>query len=442
MKKMKLTALLLALCMLLSGCGGTPAGDASSAPSKSGGASAPPSAEGAEKLSGSIEIGVMLAEGTSGYNFITGVGDQLIAENPDLQITYTFVNTKARPFIEQRWRAGNPPDTDYYDFNAQVPSTYEFAEHLLDLTPYLDADPEWRDSFQESVSAVTTMDGKTYGVVTDTHVLGLYYNKAYFDQFGIDPPKTWDDLLAACETLKANGIDPIAITGTYTPYMGTWLDYLMTREVGYTTAYNTIRDGNMSEIPGLLRAAEKVKTLVDNGYLLKGFEGTDFTAAQMQFFQGKAGMICMGTWLSSEMADSIPADFQLGFCAFPSVSTGEGDQTEILSHSNIMSINKDSKNLDAVLAFVKLFTSAEVQTRRAQETGLISAVKGVPAPAGTFGLDETIANAGPMRVRHFSMEFESDRNTAYYNEVAKLFMGEYTPEQFIAGVDQAMQAFK
>ena len=40
------------------------------------------------------------------------------------------------------------------------------------------------------------------------------------------------------------------------------------------------------------------------------------------------------------------------------------------------------------------------------------------------------------------MEFESDRNTAYYNEVAKLFMGEYTPEQFIAGVDQAMQAFK
>ena len=177
MKKMKLTALLLALCMLLSGCGGTPAGDASSAPSKSGGASAPPSAEGAEKLSGSIEIGVVLAEGTSGYNFITGVGDQLIAENPDLQITYTFVNTKARPFIEQRWRAGNPPDTDYYDFNAQVPSTYEFTEHLLDLTPYLDADPEWRDSFQESVSAVTSMDGKTYGVVTDTHVLGLYYKE-------------------------------------------------------------------------------------------------------------------------------------------------------------------------------------------------------------------------------------------------------------------------
>ena len=55
MKKMKLTAMLLALCMLLSGCGGTPAGDASSVPSKSGGASTPPSAEGTEKLSGSID---------------------------------------------------------------------------------------------------------------------------------------------------------------------------------------------------------------------------------------------------------------------------------------------------------------------------------------------------------------------------------------------------
>ena len=87
MRKAKLTALFLALCMLLSG-----------------GASTPPQRGWHRKISGSIEIGVMLAEGTSGYDFITGVGDQLITESPDLQITYTFVNTKARPFIEQRWR--------------------------------------------------------------------------------------------------------------------------------------------------------------------------------------------------------------------------------------------------------------------------------------------------------------------------------------------------
>ena len=85
------------------------------------------------------------------------------------------------------------------------------------------------------------MDGKTYGIVTDTHVQALYYNKDYFDQYNIAPPETWDDLLAACETLKNAGIDPIAVTGTYAPYMGAWLDYLMIREVGYETAYEAVR---------------------------------------------------------------------------------------------------------------------------------------------------------------------------------------------------------
>lgn len=112
--------------------------------------------------------------------------------------------------------------------------------------------------------------------------------------------------LAACETLKSNGIDPIAVTGTYAPYMGAWLDYLMIREVGYDAAYEAIRNGTLSELPGVKRAVDKCKQLIDNGYFLQGFEGTDFTAAQMQFFQGKAGMILMGTWLTSEMADSIP----------------------------------------------------------------------------------------------------------------------------------------
>ena len=39
-----------------------------------------------------------------------------------------------------------------------------------------------------------------------------YYNKKLFEQAGLDPetpPKTWDDLLNACDKLKAKGIAPI-----------------------------------------------------------------------------------------------------------------------------------------------------------------------------------------------------------------------------------------
>jgi raffinose/stachyose/melibiose transport system substrate-binding protein len=445
-KKVSLLSLALCLVLLLNACTGTAvqtAADAQTATSADATQSASvddtQTSENAN-LSGYLEVGTMLAEGTSSYDFTVGVADELIADNPDLDIELIFANRKARAFIDQRWRSDDGPDTDYFVFNAQVPATYEFTEYLLDLTPYLEADPEWRDSFINAAATITTLDGATYGLITDTHVLALYYNKACFEQYGITPPTTWTELLAACETLKTNGIDPIALTGTFTPYMGMWLDYLMIREVGYDVAAEAVKNGKLSENPAFLRAAQNVQTLVDNDYLLDGFEGTDFTAAQMQFFQGKTGMILMGTWLSSEMADSIPDDFQLGIIPFPAIEGSEADQSETLSHSNVMSINKDSDNLDAAIAFTKLFTSVDVQTRRAQECQLISAVKGVPAPTGTYGLDNLISGIGSMYVRWFGLEFEEDKNTAYYNEVAKLFFGEYTAEEFIANADAAMQA--
>ena len=108
-----------------------------------------------------------------------------------------------------------------------------------------------------------------------------------------------------------------------------------------------------------------------------------------------------------------------------------------------MSINKDSENLEAALAYLKQLTSVECQTAFVEQAGFVSAVKGVPAPAGVFGLTETIEAAETLRVRHFAMELEADRNTAYYNEVAKLFMGEYkTVDEFLAGADAAMALLK
>ena len=51
-----------------------------------------------------------------------------------------------------------------------------------------------------------------------------YYNKKLFDQAGLDPetpPKTWDDLLAACDKLKAKGIAPLG-GGIQDGYWGEW----------------------------------------------------------------------------------------------------------------------------------------------------------------------------------------------------------------------------
>lgn len=386
------------------------------------------------------EIGVKPAEGTSGHDFLVAVGDRITESNPDFTYTYTFVNTRVRPQIEQRWRAGNPPDTDYEVFNAQVPETHDFVDNLLDLTPYMDEEIEgggtWRESFLEATFRETELDGKVYGVMTDTSLVALFYNIALFDEHGIEPPSTWDEMLEVSSTLIDAGVDPIAVTGMYEPYMGMWIDYLFQRDVGFERAYEAAHSGDYDD-PGFLRAAVSFQELRDQGAFLSGFQGTDFTAVQMEFFQGNAAMILMGSWLTAEMADSIPEDFQLGVVPFPSYGDA-GEDDSFISASNIMVVNKDSENVDAAIAYMRELTTVETQTERALEQSAVSAVKDVPGPPGIEGFEELIEGAGELNYRYYGLEFSPDRNAAYYREVAKLFFGEQDAEEFIDNLSQAM----
>ena len=388
------------------------------------------------------EIGVKPAEGTSGWDFLVGVGDKVTEEQPEFTYTYTFVNTKVRPQIEQRWRAGNPPDTDYEIFNAQAPSTHDFAEKLLDLTPYLDEEiasgGTWGESFLDATAKETDLDGKTYGVVTDTHVVALFYNIALFDELGIQAPTTWDELLQVCDTLRKAGTAPIAVTGMYEPYMGYWTDYLFMRHVGYDKAREAAYSGAYDD-PGFLEAAELFEKFRDEKPFIDGFEGTDFTAVQMEFFQEKAGMILMGTWLTAEMKDAIPADFKLGVVPFPQVE-GTAEDTGFISASNVMVVNKESEHIDAAIAYMKALTSKETQTARAKEQSAVSAVKGVPGPPGVEGFDDLLANAGELNIRHYGLEYVPDRNTAYYRQVAKFVFGDLDAKGFVDALTKTMKS--
>ena len=66
--------------------------------------------------------------------------------------------------------------------------------------------------------------GKTYRVGWYPLPMIWIYNKDLFDKAGLDadnPPKTWDEFLAACDKLKAAGIAPVG-GGIQDGYWGEW----------------------------------------------------------------------------------------------------------------------------------------------------------------------------------------------------------------------------
>jgi len=398
---------------------------------------------------GEIEVGVIPAEGTPSLKFLQDIAKGIEADYSGAKVKFTFANTPARPALEQRWRAGDPLDVDYGMFDGTNPALLDWADDgkLLDLKPYLEQnDPEsgkpWLDRFSPAVRQFMQHpeNGGIYAVPSELSLHVLFYNAKLFKQHNITPPTTWDQLLTAVDKLKAAGVDPIAVTGLFEPYMGMWSDHVWLRTVGYDKTRQVVTEGkgHITDHPGFLQGLKMLQDLRDRKAFLTGFEGTDFTAAQAQFFQGKAGMILMGSWLVSEMADVIPKDFELGVLAFPTVEGGAGDQKVIMAAAQLMSVSADSKNIPLALEWMRRLTTVETQTRRAEQIGEVSAVLGVPSPPGLPGIADVVADAEAMRARHYGLP-ESRAKDVVYPEIARLLFGRQDAEQTLERIDQGLR---
>lgn len=60
-----------------------------------------------------------------------------------------------------------------------------------------------------------TIDGKVMAVGFMANAQHLFYRKDVLDQLGLQPPKTYEELLAAAEAIRAAGIMEHPVTGTY-----------------------------------------------------------------------------------------------------------------------------------------------------------------------------------------------------------------------------------
>lgn len=142
----------------------------------------------------------------------------------------------------------------------------------------------------------TRYDGKRYLIPIGYHYTGMFYNPKVFKDAGITAtPTTWADFLNVCKTLKAKGIDPIAIGSKNRWPAQFWFDYLLLGTAGpqYRAA---LMAGKASYAdPQVKKAMALWKTLVDAGYIAQNSNANDWNDAADQVSRGDAAMTLMLT---------------------------------------------------------------------------------------------------------------------------------------------------
>jgi multiple sugar transport system substrate-binding protein len=250
--------------------------------------------------------------------------------NPNVTIERTYIafaDLKQR--LLQGAAAGELPDVVVIDNpDHQAFSSLGVFEDVTDRVA------EWgqADNYFEGPWFSTTFQDKNYGIPDNSNCLVLWYNTAFFEEAGLEPPTTWDELTSSAEALTEGDRFGLAVSGVKSEE-GTfqWLPFL----------WATGEDLATLDSEGGRRALQLWVDMVEGGSMSKGILGWDQQDVRTQFQNGRAAMMSNGPWQIPVLQEESP-DLEWDVVTLPEDQQG----ASILGGENA-AIVQGSENVDA-----------------------------------------------------------------------------------------------
>jgi len=213
-------------------------------------------------------------------------------------------------------------------------------------------------------------DDKMIGMPFNSSSPIMYYNVEALEKAGVTPPKTWEEFLTVCETLKENGYAPLTIGTKYRWTAAAWFDYLNMRVNGPEFHINLMLGKESYEDPRVLKVfTDYWQPLIENGYFIEEPAAYSWQEALQFMIDGEAAMYLMGDFIRDSYPDDVEAE-QLDFFQFPiidpNVPIGEDAPTDGYF------ISANSQNPEAAKKFLAFLGSAEVQEYFAEKVGRLA----------------------------------------------------------------------
>lgn len=255
-------------------------------------------------------------------------------------------------------QAGNPPDISGGD--SGIPFNMDAQGQALDIS---DLYQQWESEgvFNDMVPwAYEKWDynGKRPGVTWQFDQRAIFYRKDLFQQAGIKPPTTWDELLAAAKKLHdpSKGMIGIAVPGKQGSYDTDQFYMTLVFQAGGGLADE---NGNPTfDTPEQLKALEFEKQLVDC-CAAKGTPSWTFTEVMKAFEQGKAAMAFGGGWFVGDIKQNAPKIFPNTGVLPVLIGPGGPDAQHSVAFANPWMIYKQTEHPEEAKTFLKWMMQKE-----------------------------------------------------------------------------------
>ncbi|QBI54480.1 ABC transporter substrate-binding protein [Streptomonospora litoralis] len=340
--------------------------------------------------------------------------------------------------------SGQAPDM-FFNWGGGSIEPYVEQEMLLPLGATLQENPEMQDAFIPSILEAGKINDTQYGIpLRGTQPKMIFYNEKVFEEAGVEPPETWEDIQNLIDTFKEEGVTPFALGGA-TPWADLmWMEYLVAR-IGGHDVFQQIANGDSAgwKDPAILEAAQIIQDMVKNGAFGDSYASVSAAdgSASALLADGQAAMHLMGSWeFSTQLADAPEfAKNDLGYVAFPAMPDGEGNAQAVVGNpTNYFSITDDG-DTDAAVEFLKQ-TYSDEYVKDMVENGEVPTTTGAEemldeAPNPDFArFQYAMVRDAPTFQLSWDQALPRSVAEPMVTEIEKLFNQQVTPEEFVDNV--------
>ncbi|UFJ42631.1 extracellular solute-binding protein [Brevibacillus humidisoli] len=230
------------------------------------------------------------------------------------------------------------------------------------------------------IAQAGTYKGKVYAIPAGKVAMsGLFYNKEIFAKYNLQVPKTWTEFVNVSETLKKNGVIPIAMAGK---------DIWPLKLPVFSLQAQILAGGDQSKWiegvwkgtakfndPDAVEVLEKMKTIQDN-YTIDGFMGISYNTLPSYFASGKVAMMPNGVWEAPTVAAANP---NLKFGYFPLPGTEDPAKNNFLVGKYDMTwyVAEKGPNKEGALKWLVFFSQPEIYQQFVQAAGFLPTMDNV-----------------------------------------------------------------
>lgn len=346
----------------------------------------------------------------------------------DIKINFTaYAPTEYDAKIALALQTGTGPDIVY---SRRLPGgrTQTMIENklYLPLNDYVDF-----SNFSSTILKSVTHEGKIYGVPFAVQVVGIFYNKEYYEKYGLKEPETWDELVENAKVLKKNGITPFFIPGKEA-----WALTMQHAMCGVSVLgpewIKKLTDGETNFLdPKFTDLNKKLNDL--KAYYQDGFLANSTTDQDAAFAFGQAAMVFYGIWGYQNWKNLNP-DIQVGYFMVPPATKDQKPYAYVYMDGAI-TLTSNVKNKKDAIEVLKFCATPQFGTIFANITKNIPGVSGATLPKEPLFeeiMDVYVNHASPY-VYWVGSVFVTQKPSLYDDVLSpgmqELYAGKITPEE-------------